>query len=144
MPPRTGTWTGSSSSSAPIAGSASEPPARAPQSGSTRAGCRPSVDDGAGPFGCGHREREVDGHVGVQLALLLVATARLHVPGQLDPALVEGRAAGPANRLDDLGRRDRAVEPATLAGPHGQLDRERLELALDLVGVPEVADLPSR
>ena len=70
-----------------------------------------------------------------------MAAARLPRAGQGTPPAVEGRAARGANRVNDLGRGDRAVEAALRAGPDGQPDGEALKLGLDLVGVPEIADL---
>ena len=87
---------------------------------------------------------ERGGHLGVQPDLHLVCADRLDVAGQLEPAPVEGRAAGGLDRVDDLGRGDRAEQPAAVAGAGRQADLEALELALDLVGVAEVADLAGR
>src|SRR5689334_5007097 len=86
-----------------------------------------------------HRERR--GHLGVQLDLDVVRARGLDVPRQLEPATVERRTAGGLDRVDDLGRRDRAEQPAAVAGPRRQRDLEAGQLGLDLVGLAQVADL---
>src|ERR1700754_2703260 len=66
----------------------------------------------------------------------------LDLAGHLHGTPVERRAAGRTDGLDDVGRGDRAEETARVArrlGPDG--DREPAELAGDLLGVAEVADL---
>ena len=80
----------------------------------------------------------------MELHLRLVGADALDVAGQLEPAPVEGRAAGGLDRVDDLGRGDRAEQAAAVAGPGRQRDLEALELGLDLAGLAEVADLPRR
>src|SRR5215471_74057 len=91
-----------------------------------------------------HTERERRGHVRVQANLDVVLAGRLDVAGQLDAALVEVGTAGGLDRLLHLARGDRAEQPAPGARPGRQGDLEHLKLLLDLLGVPEVADLPSR
>src|SRR4029453_4736807 len=58
-----------------------------------------------------------------------------------EPGTVERRTTGGLDRVDDLGRGDRAEQPATVAGARRQRDLETGELVLDLVGVAQVADL---
>ena len=92
-------------------------------------------------LGGDHVQVELGRHVRVQLDLNLVTTGGLDRARQLDLALVEHRATGGLDRVGDLGRGDRAEEPPALAGPRRQGDLQALELALDLVGVAEVANL---
>nr|BFE66976.1 hypothetical protein GCM10020092_002770 [Actinoplanes digitatis] len=60
---------------------------------------------------------------------------------QLEAAPVQGRTARGLHRVDDLGRGDRPEQAAAVAGTRRQGDLEALELALDLVGLAQVADL---
>ena len=58
-----------------------------------------------------------------------------------DLALVDGRAAGRRDGVDDVGDGDGAEEPAGVTGAGRERDLETLELRLDRGGVVEVADL---
>ena len=95
-------------------------------------------------LGADHVHRERRGHLGVQLDLDVVRARGLDVTRQLEPAPVQRRTAGGLDRVDDLGRGDRAEQAAAVAGARRQRDLEAGELVLDLVGLAQVADLTGR
>src|SRR5262245_11464047 len=86
-------------------------------------------------------EREARRDLRVDPDVDVVRAERLDRLADLDPALVDVRAAGGTYRRDDVGHRDRAEQPTTGAGADLEVHRLRLELRLDLLGVPEIADL---
>src|SRR5262249_20677812 len=61
----------------------------------------------------------------------------------LDAPPVDLGAAGCLHGVDDVGDRHRAEQPPAAAGLRRHADGEGLELRPDLLGVPEVADLPN-
>src|SRR5439155_6745434 len=80
----------------------------------------------------------------VQADLHLVVAGGLDVAGQLDAAPVEVGTAGRGDRRGDLGRRDRAEQPAGVARAGAERVRLGLKRGLDLGGVTQIADLPGR
>src|SRR6478735_8054435 len=76
--------------------------------------------------------------LGVQPDGDLVVADGLDRLADLDPPLVDRRAAGLADGLDDVGAGDGTEEAAAGAGADRQREGEALELGLQLAGVAEV------
>src|SRR6266700_4950084 len=92
------------------------------------------------------RDLQVNGGaaLGVQPDPHLVRAHGLDRIADLDPAPVEFGAAGFAHGRGDVGRTDRAEQPAAVARapPHAHL--QALEVSLDDLRVFDAADLPGR
>src|SRR5262249_25423634 len=118
------------------------------QAGRARKKARPRERSrGAGPLAYGllrgdYLDRDGRGDLGVERHGDAVAAEGLDVAGELDAA-AGGRGGGgglPPGRGVPGG--DRAEEAAAVAGARGQAHGQRLQLAADLLGVAQVADLP--
>ena len=96
---------------------------------------------GGGPLVSDDLDVDGGGDFGVQTDPDLMGPDGLDRVGDLDPAPVELRATGGADRVRDVTRADRAEQPAGRTGPGGQPHLQRGELGGGLLGVVEATDV---